>query len=660
MWKTLLLVNRTFFRGFLFGLGLVCFSYHPVHAFCDSCEFSSTRRCDMVPYGPGWESRVCTPIFGCGSQISGSICCQVFKPAPICQMRACPSITRGDCDSECSIWLTVLSCCGNKICEPGAFEDSKSCAADCPPDPGSPEPPCSDRGATCGGGELCCQGLTCGMDAGQLTCQKCLLGADGCCTTAADCTPRPGGTAMCCSGSRMCASSNGGPYCGGGAGCTSNADCSSGCCDTSSGICGTCPSTCSDDDMTCNANIDCCHANCPIPQGGSGSKKCCPAGQVNCRGSCVWPPCDPLCTKNRNETCTAQNECCTGKCTGGLCCNAGEVNCNGNCAAVCNPCTKQLGQGCAIATDCCTGTCTVGTGPNLCCDPNERNCNGCMIPKADEETCASNCQCKSNNCSDMGLPPPATGHCCGISEHYSTKRCCPNGQEYCDLSNTCVPLPNNFNQTCNCTGHIRCDGTCSVGNLACPSCGDLCGTVLAAENPALPLKNLPIQLRDTSGKIRKTTTTGADGKYLFQSVGTAQWYVVPALGRLQSSDPGQLAAKIPQTTATPGTIKIRGIPATVHVTGTPGSLVILSANPINGNVPPRIDQTQGVTQLAISGVISADGKVDINVPSGAYYSKCWKPLSTGGYANPVNGTPPHTDPLDPQVSQCPPACVTCP
>ena len=175
----------------------------------------------------------------------------------------------------------------------------------------------------------------------------------------------------------------------------------------------------------------------------------CPAGFVNCRGTCVRIESNPshcggcFTQCSPNEVCTS-GQCCAPEriCGGSQCCGADESCCDcGDGSPVCCP----------------SGTYCAACGPTICCPFDQTACGG---------------QCVSNDCSCCDFEdgqrccPPDT-YCAGFG------LCCQSGEEVCGgqcVSTTC-PEGQFFNRsTCQCEEVGECSGSQEPCDFAFP-CG---------------------------------------------------------------------------------------------------------------------------------------------------------------------------------------------
>jgi hypothetical protein len=565
------------------------------------------------------------------------VCC-LTDPIGTCQTRNCINMC------ACSGWGTKPNCCPNGTCDGAETHDT--CPDDCPSGP----PPCGVRGDACtGAGQgTCCNLLKCGTDSGSQKCEPCLLGEEGCCNGGGDCTGHPGDSVFCClPGSHMCGSHDYGPRCYGGESCSSNDQCTTGCCQggscASSTACG-----CTGNGNACTGNGQCCSSNC------AGGSLCCPTGQQNCSGSCAT---NCGCSSPAGTACSQPSDCCNSNCSSGKCCPDGQTWCTDHCQAP--PCAVACHarlQDCTVA--CCSTNCPVPDagigGAQVCCNPGEVNCGGCMTPKAGTGpavTCVHDCECATGNCS-------GGSHCCNAGDHFSNgAMCCGPGTDYCDLTGTCVVTP--AAGTCNCTGTVRCDGSCSTPAQLCTDCKDVCGNMFATEITGLGLKNRPVQLRDALGRVQFTSKTDNTGNFVFNIDTTkypsGPWYVVPVLSKLETAKPAQSSPLIVPVLSSP-TFSVKGVPGVVHVSGRAGAFVLLSTWTYSGAKPPTISHAAGSTSMFVSGVINPNGNLDLSVPSAKYYTRCWIPQIGGGFTG-EDGTPLPTGTVNPQSVD---TAVSCP
>ncbi len=214
--------------------------------------------------------------------------------------------------------------------------------------------------------------------------------------------------------------------------------------------------------------------------------------------------------------------------------------------------------------------------------------------------------------------------------------------------------------------------------LASGSPTEISGHVYKAETaPATDgLTGIIVELRDAQGALRQSIRTASDGGYRFSALQSGTYHVNVAVNRNQSVSPGMKVAN-------PGDdvpFRLRGLPAKIRVTGTPGTFVLVASTityPGQGYAganPPSINQTAaGSPPRVYSAVIGLNREVDILVRRGAYRLVCWNPPPSGqtNYSRspsvggkPIGGTSSTSPPalLEPQTpgTADPRATAVCP
>lgn len=159
----------------------------------------------------------------------------------------------------------------------------------------------------------------------------------------------------------------------------------------------------------------------------------------------------------------------------------------------------------------------------------------------------------------------------------------------------------------------------NVATVGCNS-GEICGRVLTRENQ-IPLANVIMELRSAMGDSLTSVRTDAGGSYVFPSLsGTQTYFVKPVVDRLQSSIPTH---KSGTPGGSPVNFDVRGVPATVRVTATAGTFVLLTTATWTGAAPPVVGRNS--TSLSFTGVTNWDGTIDVPVAAGySYRLACWK------------------------------------
>lgn len=212
--------------------------------------------------------------------------------------------------------------------------------------------------------------------------------------------------------------------------------------------------------------------------------------------------------------------------------------------------------------------------------------------------------------------------------------------------------------------------TCQAG--AAPSasvCGQLhaiCGKIYAAEKPSILPSGILVELRNSLGRLLTTTHTNSalPTNYIFPNLPNGSYFVNPVVGRTQYANPVQMPVQLTDSLQTTADFSIGGLPAPVTVSGSSGTLVLITTSPWTSATPPIIDLTSPSTMNIYSGIIGPDGKTVINVPGNYPYSlTCWKTTGHGtsittsfaGAQNSVtNAGGGNLMPLNPNVNvQCP-------
>jgi hypothetical protein len=255
--------------------------------------------------------------------------------------------------------------------------------------------------------------------------------------------------------------------CGNNCGAIGKLCCSQACVDPKlNGNCGGCGVTCTGTD-TCSVY--------------NGTGKCCPAGQINCNGTCQAPNGSCGCTVCSGTTCC--NHACVDT-------NSDQTNCGG-CAMVCSTANIDTGK-----PECsggqCTGTCLAGYAD---CAGTKRT-TGCQT---NLNTDNSNCGMCGNACTAPanGTNTCTSGGCviaCNSGYKLCKGLCIPSGN--CCLDSECTFPPND------CTVQV---GTCKAG-----SCDYRTITC-----PAVDCKNPPMCSKGTCVYSDKTVGTpcGTTGCY---------------------------------------------------------------------------------------------------------------------------------------------------
>ncbi|MET0793901.1 MAG: hypothetical protein ABW061_20445 [Polyangiaceae bacterium] len=491
---------------------------------CSAGECSSTCGAPTTLCAPDGQPKFCANLTSDGQNCGE--CGTVCAAGTVCSHGACAVSCAGsqlDCDGVCinpssdREHCGATSACGlngvgspGTACAAGMVCANGTCSVSCPAaqldcngtcvDPASDPSHC---GATAGcgvnevgsKGSACAAGKVCSSGACSVSCPAGQLNCDGSCINPSSDRSYCGATAGCGVnevGSR-------------GSACAAGSVCASGTCAVS------CPAGQLNCDGSCiNPNSDRSYcgatAGCGVNNVGTKGSTCavgsvcadgacavsCPAGQLNCGGSCVNPASDPGycgatagCGVNsvgtKGSTCAAGSVCASGTCA--VSCPAGQLNCDGSCI---NPnsdrsyCGATAGCGlnsvgskgtaCAVGTRCEGGTCAVS------CPGTQLNCGGaCIDPATDSAHCGATAGCGANSVGSKGTACAAgtvcaAGSCeadCGASLLECNNSCVDtkNDPDHCGSCDEQCDLPHGMN-VCN-SGTCALLG-CDAGYNQCP------------------------------------------------------------------------------------------------------------------------------------------------------------------------------------------------
>ena len=140
-----------------------------------------------------------------------------------------------------------------------------------------------------------------------------------------------------------------------------------------------------------------------------------------------------------------------------------------------------------------------------------------------------------------------------------------------------------------------------------------------------------VEVFDPTGIRKQSVATDTNGSYSFTMSPAdiaGNYKVVPMMG---STLHGPIPQPLNNVVAYAGAsnlanFQISGMKASVTVSGTAGSFVVLSLDAIAQNTPPTFSRTS--TRIAPPGVINANGSVALNVAvGGPYFLTCWVPTT---------------------------------
>ncbi|MGH2532677.1 MAG: hypothetical protein ACRDJW_10280 [Thermomicrobiales bacterium] len=415
---------------------------------CGACKVCQSGACgDKCPNPQTCDpvSEACLCPNGAAPCEGGARCCEeqidaclVCGPADTC-VDACGPCA--DCDGgECRTRCTACERCTDTGCAPDASQDGADCGGNatcCNGQCLDPCPPPKQRTADCG---CACPDITCPNPGEVLNPETCLCeGGDPCACTRLPINEFCQDHAECCSGlcqEESCACKSAG-------GCACDFECCGVCGPDGACVCSPAGGTC----VRGGGNEGCC-----APAVCGEESRCCLLDAIEGFG-------DP---------CTADDECCSRVCEGGVCrscreeggsCAAGELCCRGNCGpeGTCS-CTPPTGA-CSSSFDCCFGAdCIAG----LCCLPTAIERPG--DPGVCPECCSGVCDGEGCRCiPDGGACDAVTGaFCCSGSSDCVGGRCCSRHGGGCAAAADCC------NADRACVG-----GRCCIGQGGSPGqCDD--------------------------------------------------------------------------------------------------------------------------------------------------------------------------------------------
>ncbi len=190
-----------------------------------------------------------------------------------------------------------------------------------------------------------------------------------------------------------------------------------------------------------------------------------------------------------------------------------------------------------------------------------------------------------------------------------------------------------------------------------PRCGvwHICGTITAAENSAIVLPGVPVNVMDKTGYFLETVKTDASGIYDWTAPGPNQYIVHAVTGRTQSSN--HLGVTVtPNNIIGTADFTIHAVPANVKINAVPGTFVMFSTYSYTAAHPPTIKA--GMTLMIFDGMADSNGAANVELPGPyIYWVTCWKHLGYGlgwgkGASAPLNGGNP-VWPLDHITQGCP-------
>jgi hypothetical protein len=130
-----------------------------------------------------------------------------------------------------------------------------------------------------------------------------------------------------------------------------------------------------------------------------------------------------------------------------------------------------------------------------------------------------------------------------------------------------------------------------------------------------------VELRDSQGTLTQSKKTDSSGWYSFPTPPAGTSFLNVATDRNQVATPSQARSVSPSSY----TFTVKGVPATIRVTGPAGSFVLLTTFTYTGAAPPIMDQVNAGMMLSLSSAVGLNGFVDLSVPRGDYQLVCWKP-----------------------------------
>jgi hypothetical protein len=421
--------------------------------------------------------------------------------------------------------------------------------------------------------------------------------------------------------------------------------------------------------------------------------------ETTCNTQCCGTTAPPVCTSDGGG-CSNASDCCGGKCCGGTC-SGSCFRWNGGCGcSEDDACSSPGGVSsayCTINSDCsgALGACPPCV-PDSSCENSTctgQTCKDTCGNSYNGKKCCPDCGCASSTCSNTSCdngcggtcPGLVNADCSGDPNHCPGQYNSPNNCGPCTgsrvptpsdcVDNTCKPAvpgvvyDGSFLTSCkdNCNfgpfnGSKIPDCTCAAKfctTATCPSangCGQcqgqvvcecpgavqatICGNVYEAETgpgSTKGISNVPVEMRDTLGKVLQTAMTGIDGSFNFPKPEVGNYTLNVVSGRYQMASPNQSKVALGGSR----NFYLQGVPANVQVTDpTPGTFVLISTGTFS--TPPTV--SRATKSLAFSGSIGQDGQVKISVPRGDYFVTCWRPSKNG---NDTTYTASTTQPVPP-------------
>lgn len=187
-------------------------------------------------------------------------------------------------------------------------------------------------------------------------------------------------------------------------------------------------------------------------------------------------------------------------------------------------------------------------------------------------------------------------------------------------------------------------------------CGSnkLCGKITSYEDPSIVLSNVPMTLRDSVGKIARSTVTDQTGNYIFTGYPDGQYYINAEAGRNESATPAEIPRQMQSNQAAAANFRILGTPARLTIKALPGTFVVVSTFAVTGS-PPAFKL--GSITLFYSTVIDKEMKGNLEVAASAsLWMACYIPHVTPQeryYAKSENMQLPIVKPLDTLSLECP-------
>lgn len=178
------------------------------------------------------------------------------------------------------------------------------------------------------------------------------------------------------------------------------------------------------------------------------------------------------------------------------------------------------------------------------------------------------------------------------------------------------------------------------------------------ENPALPVPNSVIELRNSAGVIIQEQRTNATGQFVFNGLTDGNDYNLDvAVGRMQRSSPGQRLLQ-PNNAVGAANFGQGGIPAKISVIAPDDTLVIFTTYTITTQAAPPSNSTTFDISASIRNNKTPPDTVALP-PELSFFMSCWEPTQNGinvvyikGASVQVNGGNP-IDPLGNYTVTCP-------